>query len=484
MRIELHNLTAKLAEATRDERRFVSSYLTFEDAKAKYRKGGRWARKGSADKIRLYNLISESFPSGFLRVVHRAARAAGHTVEVADLRPRPCAIDRNADLAWLRDYQLDAVHAVHKRSRGIIWVPTGGGKTEIAAGLVMSLPCRWLFVVHRTNLAENAAERFELRNGGTEAAGMIVEGRFDVQRYTCATFQSLWSLLKNGDQRVGALLSNVEGIIVDEAHTLPASSFWRVVMACPSAFFRVGMSGTPLARGDRRSMFTIAATGPVLYRIKPEVLIQAGVLSRPLIRMCAIEQTTKGQNYQGVYGECVVRSSRRNRLVLAMTKAATKPAIVFVKQIDHGKDLQKRFSKAGIESEFVWGEKNLAKRKAAVRRLEHGDTDVMIASVVFQEGVDIPDLRAVVNAAGGKSAIAALQRMGRGMRVSSDGSTDFEVWDVYDERPPMLMRHAKARRKAYEAEGHEVQIVEGMAPAPRSGSAEQHDLALEDGPAA
>ncbi len=60
---------------------------------------------------------------------------------------------------------------------------------------------------------------------------------------------------------------------------------------------------------------------------------------------------------------------------------------------------------------------------------------------------------------GGRSVIAALQRIGRGMRVTSDKNT-FQVWDVADHGCKLLERHTKARVRAYTSQGYET--VEAM----------------------
>jgi superfamily II DNA or RNA helicase len=235
-------------------------------------------------------------------------------------------------------------------------------------------------------------------------------------------------------------------------------------MRLRNAYYRVGMSGTPLARGDRRSLLTIAATGPVIYRIKSEVLIQAGVLSRPKIRLTPVAQTSERPTWQGVYGECIVRSAKRNAAIAAQARRAQKPCLVFVKEIAHGRELEKRLRAAGLTTEFVWGTDSVDERKSAVRRLVHGDTDALVASVIFNEGIDIPELRSVVIASGGKSVIAALQRIGRGMRVQKDAQgkvikDTFEVFDVADKGCKWLERHTRARLRAYASEGYET-IVE------------------------
>lgn len=458
MWIERGNLYCKVARADDKERRWLREYLAFDDDKARFKKRG-----GGDGKVHLFNAMNDTFPAGFFALVSEAAQREGFTVASADKRTAPCLHDPAANIGWLRSYQTAAVSAVTAKHRGILWMPTGSGKTEVACALGLLYPCRWLFLVHRAGLMDQAAERWKLRTG--EDAGRIGEGEWSVKRYTVATFQTLYARMGTPD--CDALLDGVEGVIIDEAHTLPANTFWKVAMKLRNAYFRVGMSGTPLARGDRRSLFTIAATGPVIYRIKPEVLITAGVLSKPTIRLTPVEQTSDCPTWQGVYGEAVVRSVKRNKVVVAQAKRAQKPCLVFVKEIAHGKELEHRLRAAGLTTEFVWGTDSVEERKAAVHRLVHGDCDVLVASVIFNEGIDIPALRSVVIASGGKSVIAALQRIGRGMRVQRDAAgvvikDTFEVFDISDTGNRWLKKHTRARLKAYAGEGYETVVEAGL----------------------
>lgn len=222
---------------------------------------------------------------------------------------------------------------------------------------------------------------------------------------------------------------------------------------------------------------SVAALGNVLYRIKPEVLIDAGVLARPTIYTVEVKHHANNPTYQGVYGAAIVRNTERNKAVVDLVKIANRPAMVFVAQIAHGRDLTKRLERAGVgRVKFIWGNKSTDERKTALRDIAAGRIDVIVTSAVFQEGIDVPELESVIVAGGGKSVIAALQRIGRGMRVLKDASgkvikSTFEVFDVTDipcgictgkNKKPLhtacrwLERHTKARFAAYAGESYEI----------------------------
>ena len=429
--------------------------LAFEGPPAFYFAGGKVRHNNNVQKMHLFSYRKQQFPTGLFPLIRKRLLTEGNEVSTNDLRT--CAPATKPSLAWLRPEQIAAVERGIKRKHGIFWMPTGSGKTEVAIGLAQRIPCRWLFVVHKKDLMHQAAERYTLRTG--EEAGKIGDGLFQTdKRFTVATFQTLARGVKLQKKETLDLLASVGGLMVDEAHALPANSFWTVAMNC-GASYRFGFSGTPLARLDKRSVYTVAALGPIIFRLMPQDLIDSGRLAKPIIHMPKLWQETHRPTWQGIYGETIVASTRRNNLIKDLVKHAEKPCLVFVKQVNHGQQLAQRLQRQGVPTEFVWGDKQTSQRQESIRRLVKGDLDCLVASVIFQEGIDIPELRSLVVASAGKSVIATIQRIGRGMRLD-EGKTEFHVWDIYDEGHKITERWSKARLKAYRNEGYEVTTEE------------------------
>lgn len=459
MIIELDNVFAKVVQATDAEHEYIGEYLSWSDESAFHRR--KYGYRGDG-MIRLYNRIYDTYPAGFTRMLAKAASTHGFTAQVKDVRVMPAQpFNPPPDLSWLRDYQLSAVQDSIARTRGIIWAATGAGKTEIACGLVESVPINWLFVVHRTQLGLQARDRYKLRTG--QDAGVIAEGEQDLHPgghgLTVATFQTLYAGIKRQDPIILNWLNTVQGVIVDECHVLPADTFRAVLDHQPNAYWRIGLSGTPLARGDRKSMHLIGCLGSVICRISAKQLIDAGVLTPPTIRMVPCHQVGTKKTWAGVYTELISQSKVRNRLICDLAQKAVKPCVVFVKTLKQGRILEKTLQKRGEKVEYLDGNAHTSTRQNAVVRLERGDIDILVVTVIMNEGVDIPQLRSVVMAAGGASPIEALQRVGRGTRKVS-GKTGFDVWDINDTGDKWTERHAKARIRAYGVEEYEVQELD------------------------
>lgn len=433
MWIELGNLHARVVKSTPDECAWLDDYLAFPDRDAHFRMRKVPKSKRGDGKIHMLSPHLLTFPAGFVQQVAAQAKADGHVVQVLDRRRRPEKPDPRALVDWLRPYQREALDVARTIERGVFHHPTGAGKTELMVALAELYPkSRWLILTHRKDLIANTSDRFARRTG--EVVGMIGEGAFKPERVTVAMFQSLAAQIRSRNKRTLDFLASVNGVMIDEVHIVPAATYWRVLMAIDNGYFRFGFSGTPFARGDKKSIFTWGAVGPVIHKIEPEALIEAGVLARPQIRMVRTQsKPVDTRSWTEAYDQLIVRNKRRNAKVVAAALRAVKPCLLFVNHVQHGKQLELELRARGARVEFVWGKHALKSRQAAIERLVMGQVDILICNVIFQEGIDIPELQSVVIAQAGKSIIAVLQRVGRGMRKRSrDGEITKEAFTVYD----------------------------------------------------
>lgn len=447
-----HNVRTKIVRTTPEEREWLHRFLS--------------ARIGGGARARVVSLIdraSDTFPTGALAPLLTAALGDGVTVEVLDRRRPPCERNRDADLGWLRPHQRAAIERTYTRERGIWCLPTGAGKGELGPALALTWPVHWLVLVHRRHLMEDLAGRWERRTG--RPAGRIGAGVWQPRSpYTVATMATLRAAGRN-DLRVRALADVIGGVLVDECHVAAASTHREVLDYWRRAFFWYGMSGSATDRGDRADFLTLAHLGPVLLSVRPEELIDAGHLTRPRVRFLTYRHpgypAGMVQAWSAFYKAAIVRNAERNALVLEAVRRVPKPCMVFVDELEHGENMTFEIMARGFSVQFARGESTLDERRAVIRRLQAGELQVGVASTVFNEGVDVPGLKAVVIAGGRKSTIAALQRAGRATRLS-EGKTSALVVDINDVGHKTLREHATARRRAYLREGYETTMVDDV----------------------
>lgn len=479
MLLEIGNLHTLVQSASEEEIAWLRDLLAFVDqSKAFIRKPGGGIERVEPPAITLLDETGRVpwFPAGLTaHVKSKAGLELLSGVTITDSRTRPVDPDFSIETDWVREYQREAAEVGLRKTKGIIKLPTGTGKTEVAVAMAMMLPgATVLMLTPEKDLMHNAARRFEKRTG--EKAGRIGDGIYDPvpNGFTACTLQTLANGLRKGDKRLLKFLATVDAMFIDEVHQLPADSFYSTAQAIP-AYWRLGMSGTPLARGDRKSLFSIAATGSIIYEKPPRYFIDRGWLALPDIKMVEVRQSGYAKDFRESYSKFVIDSDLRNAYLTELARRAAKPGLVFVREKRHGRTMVKLLRAAGLRTEFIWGGKSMAQRDRAIEQLEWGDLDVIVCNKVFVTGTDIPSLRSIVNGMGYKSVIETLQRLGRGTRVV-EGKTSFELWDVFDTCTDLSKgkmagnrwnhNHSRERMKAYGVEGYDVTMISDMVVAP------------------
>ena len=135
--------------------------------------------------------------------------------------------------------------------------------------------------------------------------------------------------------------------------------------------------------------------------------------------------------------------------------------LVTVARISHGLRLQRMLEKRiDLPIEFLYGSSSLDTRNKVIGQFEKGKIGVLIASPIFDTGVDVPAIQSWVNAAGGRGWELVLQRLGRVLR-KKEGDNRVFISDFIDTHSVYLMRHSMARLKYYRQEKiADISIVE------------------------
>lgn len=373
------------------------------------------------------------------------------------------------------DYQAGLLDAALMHGRGIIKAATGAGKTEVGAGIIKSYDMPTLWLTHLRVLLYQTQERLQRRLG--VPIGIIGDGQWDPKKITVAMVPTLTrKRAKKEDidkwtahyKRVKKLLQETELLIADEVHHLTSAS-WVSVFENALAPYRIGLTATPCFDGP--GMALEAWTGPIVAEINAGELIERGVLVRPTCWFVrpGCDRLEKRLRYPTVYSQGVVANDRRNELIVHVARIfqqERKPAITLVKQLKHGRLLQDRMERRGMTAAFLEGRVPHRRRQDVLERLWEGEIDHVVAqNTLLGEGVDMPHLRALINACGtkaggspdsdnpGEVGRGMIQFLGRGLR-RAPGKTSFELVDFADDHHPFLRDAARDRVSALESEGY------------------------------
>jgi superfamily II DNA or RNA helicase len=487
MRLCLENHHTFVDFDSQEEMDWLINFCAFKDTTNAYKMVDGVLKYDFNTLRHMFNQSSKSFPTGLASLVVVQGEKRGFSISVEDHRVRHGWVDRSADLGWLRDYQQEAVWTCAERTRGVMRLVTGAGKTECAIGLTRAIQgVKWLFLAPETRLMYQAADRYELRTG--DVAGRIGDGEWSIgDTFTTATFQTLSQRLKADYKEACKFLGEFTGFIIDEFHSASADDFVHVAEHVTNAYWRFGMSGTALDRGDRRDMLATGLVGRVIYYKPAEDLIAEGYVAMPKVVFHPVEHTIAPKaNPLVVYSVNIVKNSKRNVKIAELTAAAGKPALVGVRTAGHGLAILKLLKAMGVRAEFMRGSGMTQKQQdAMIARLRDLTTEVIVATKVLQTGTDIEEIATVVNARGNASTIETLQLVGRGMRMIRDPAGNIvkgtvDVVEFYDVAVPhinpltnrkntqkelkWLQDYSDQRVAAYRSMGYDVKVLSAAAP--------------------
>jgi superfamily II DNA or RNA helicase len=392
-------------------------------------------------KISLLENITEDgakFRTGLWARIQMVAPMIGLPVEtLIDTRTTPAVNPKLMKTVALRDYQEKAVADVLAHDMGVLYGATGSGKTYMAAGIIGKRGLRTLFLVHTKDLLYQAKKEFEKILG--VKVGVIGDGEFETEAITVATVQTLYKRIEEG--MLKEIQDKFDMIIQDETHHIPASTFYEVTgyFSCRYVY---GLSATPY-RLDGADLFIEAAAGPIVAKISASDLISQGVLSRPVIRFIPLHGETSYSSAPrfAVINKYLVNNEARNREIAALaTKYVEegRTVLVAINQVKHGQNIMKYLPTATL----LTGQDDTYTRKKVLDQLRERKVKILV-STLMKEGVDVPSLDVVINAAGGTDT---MQLVGRVLR-KAEGKDAATIIDFIDNQHVSLQRNSFARMK-------------------------------------
>jgi len=417
--------------------------------------------------ISLYQRRAGTFPGGLLgRIAHRL-RELGVDVDIEDRAQPPLAEPELAggtsDIV-LRPYQADALRAAIKAKRGVLEAATGSGKTEVLGAWIQQTACRTLIIVSSRDLAHQTIRRFRdslsFPHADTETLyGIVGDGIDSPGLITAALYQTLARRLEEKPEETREWLASFDALALDEAHHAPAKTWWPVINACP-AYWRMGLSATPFKSDPITELKLVGATGEVCFSFQAKEAIEEGWLTEPFVTIVKPNFPVvldEEAQYITSYREDLVDHVKRNRLIAEIAQGTSErwgvPTLILVAWIEHGRNIKRALREIGVRAEFISGHDSTENRLAVMDGLRDGRIGCVIATTIFDEGINVPEIGALILAGGGKARHKVLQRIGRGLRVveGKDYLAVFDVWD--DHSPRHLLGHSRQRLQAVKDAG-------------------------------
>jgi superfamily II DNA or RNA helicase len=445
----------------------IDKKLTFDEKGAFFTpqfKRGLWD-----GKRRLFKRSEQTFPAGLAPRVLALLESLDVDVELDDQRPRPWEHAptpitrlrgyRSGEPEWinLEPDQIEAMTAFLDTPQGCLSLPTSAGKTEIAAAIFKTLHDRnCLFIVDRKGLMSQAHERLTGRL--REPIGLVGAGHRDTgKRITVATIQSLWA---HYDSMKRKFFPGIGVVCVDECHGISPKMWFQTLEIIPAPV-RLGLSAT-IKEASRR-MIVESYLGPIVHEQEISELIELGRAATPNVAMHRVGGLfDDAQDPTWAYWHAIVQHRQRNELIADAIErciAQKKPVLTLCVRIPHGLILQDILRQRGHELPFLYGHTPLPIIDQAKIDLEEGRVPAVLASTIFDKGVDLPSVECLIIAGGQRSPLLSIQRVGRALRKKKSGDNRVLIIDFFDAGHRNLRSQSEDRRRTYQRKGFPIKIV-------------------------
>lgn len=360
----------------------------------------------------------------------------------------------------LRDYQKAAVQALVMGVQGYIKAPCGAGKTVIGASALVSLGEPGLVLVHTHDLLQQWVQLLRswgvkvraVAGGGAGLASTPLRLEAGQPELAVATVQTL---VRAGDA-AAPLLRSAGAVLLDEAHHAPAGTFRQLLERCP-ARYRWGVTATP-DREDGWDVLLPLVIGPERWSITMAELVRMGWLLMPEILPvysganldpASYRRRGGGQANMALATNMLAKHPGRQQLLLSLAQELTargRTTLLLVPRRKQAHRLASQLQSLGVMAMAVTSDVSAGLRRQRLRQMREGQLQVLVATQLADEGLDVPCLDALVVASTGRAAGRAVQRIGRVMRLAP-GKAKPLVVDVVDPTP--FGSQWKARSHAY-----------------------------------
>jgi len=332
----------------------------------------------------------------------------------SDIQPNKMQREALLNIGRLRD---------EGKEKALLISATGTGKTYLSAFDVRNFkPKKFLFVVHRQTIAQEAKETFERLLGSDISMGLYSGSNKDLDAdYLFSTIQTISQRehLEKFDR------SYFDYIVIDETHRAGASSYRRLMNYFKPKFL-LGMTATP-ERTDGEDVFELFDHN-IAYEIRLHRALEEKMLC-PFHYYGVSDVTVNDEELSDKSDFNLLTATERVNRIIETAKlyncdSGQVRGLIFCSRKAECITLSKRFNELGYRTIALVGESSNDKRIEAIDRLESDDInkrlDYIFTVDIFNEGIDIPKVNQIIMLRPTQSAIIFVQQLGRGLRKNEE----------------------------------------------------------------
>lgn len=267
-----------------------------------------------------------------------------------------------------------------------------------------------------------------------------------------------------------AFCATQQCLVVDEVHHLfkTLSKFKRVIPMFENAYYRFGFSALPFndkraseaAYFDPDACTMIGIFGPPVATRTLKQAVEQGVLVEPRVLFVDYpkDEVVVADDWALEVEANIVRNQRRNEAIAEVCQELVKNGythiLLMLERLEHVAAVCDTLAGLDLIFDTCVGPDSEKKRQATLAAFTQGEVPILVTNRVLREGIDVPQIRAVILGTGMSAAQLVLQTIGRGVR-KSDGKSWVPVFDFNDKSALLkfMDKHWRSRVKFYTGEG-------------------------------
>jgi len=359
-----------------------------------------------------------------------------------------------------RPYQEEALTRwLGAGSAGVVILPTGAGKTMVAAMAIHSMGLWTLAVVPTLDLLQQWRTALAAALAlSSDDIGVFGGGEKEIKPVTIITYDSA-TLYTRELNRFGLL-------VWDECHHLPAPSY-RLIAEGAFTPFRLGLSATP-ERSDMTHLDLDYLIGPEVYRRSPAELTEGRYLAQYKEQRINIELSPEDEARYAEQHK-IYRTFLQRRRIIIRTPEDFQHKLVYLSARDPEAraallawretrniamnapakydEIERLLKRHTTDQVILFSEYNRVvdeisrrfclpsityktpteERRAILERFRSGQYTKLVSGRVLNEGVDVPDCRVAIIVSGNSTKREYIQRLGRILRPKEGEALLYEL---------------------------------------------------------
>jgi len=447
---------------------------------------------------KIYFFTDSTLPIGLLTKLGKFAESGGYNLDIGFNDAIAASTYSKIDFAHFidylnipdkfeyRDYQFKAAYDAICNKRLSIKATTASGKSLIMYYIIRfmeSAGFKSLVVVPSTHLVGQMYTDWEDYGWENihEYVAQVYGGmpkRFDTPT-VISTWHSLFEKRKVGKTfqvklRNKKLFESFDCLMMDEAHTVKATSLKDIAAACTKAQWRIGLSGTFPEEGELDWFTIVGSLGDIVPYTTYQSLRKEEKIAHLTIQNIMFDYTTQerkanflenGKYYPGEVNY-VNELEKRNEFIVRMADAFETNTIILFTKIDHGLTLYRMLQDTDRPIFHIDGSTSADERNLIRGRMEKRDGIILVASYgTFSTGVNLKNVHQIIAASNYKKFYKVVQAIGRGLRKIKGKKEVITMYNLVDDLRYVisgdstyinyLYKHYKDRRRVYKNEGYD-----------------------------